>query len=294
LSLYSDSKMRPGSEAQRSVSRAQYKPDLCETFDVIVTNPPFGISLSSEVRKKLSTNLSLPETSYPKAFTSSLRLISTNYALRCDAKYADSEVIELEKKIRDGGFFYLGDYIASPILKGGQMDYIEQPTDDSVPIVNTLSIQNLKIRVSDCRHVVREDYDALSSDRQLRPHDVLLTVDGGVSIGKPVLFDLAGPFSVDSHVAILRPTGIAPFAFVYLLASPLAQMQFRRFESGASGQTTVTEDDFRRFVFPKSALKAIDAIAEKIEKSRQRIGKERLKLDQQEADAWRELDALIP
>jgi hypothetical protein len=34
----------------------------------------------------------------PKMFPFSLRLVSTNYALRCDAKYADPKVLAVEKR----------------------------------------------------------------------------------------------------------------------------------------------------------------------------------------------------
>ncbi|GAG19405.1 unnamed protein product, partial [marine sediment metagenome] len=86
--------------------------------------------------------------------------------------------------------------------------------------------------------------------RKPRPGDVLLTMDGGTSIGKPVLFDLEDDFATDSHVAILRPVGLDPKLLVYLLASQLGQLQFQQAESGASGQTAVTEADVRRFRFP--------------------------------------------
>jgi hypothetical protein len=95
---------------------------------------------------------------------------------------------------------------------------------------------------------------------------VLLTVDGGTSIGKPVLFDLSGDWAVDSHVAILRPVGLDAALLVYLLASPLGQLQFQRAESGASGQTSVTETDLRRFRFPHLATdvarEAVRAVTE--------------------------------
>jgi type I restriction enzyme M protein len=58
---YTDVRLRPCSEAQRSVTRAQYGPDLCESFDVVISNPPFGITLSSETRAKLGTTFTLPE-----------------------------------------------------------------------------------------------------------------------------------------------------------------------------------------------------------------------------------------
>jgi hypothetical protein len=117
-----------------------------------------------------------------------------------------------------------------------------------------------------------------------------LTVDGGVSIGKPALFDLPDSFTVDSHVVILRPKQLSALSLVYLLASPLGQMQFRRAESGASGQTNVTEDDVRRFIFPRSILKTVDQVAAKIEQERMQIAKQRCELDQKESLLWKQLD----
>ncbi len=225
----------------------------------------------------------------PRTFTSSLRLISSNYALRCDAKQADADVLSVEAKVRAAGFFELGDFLPNPFAKGIQPEYLDQPADDSVPVINTLSIQNLTVRVSDCRHISRDDFDTLSSERKLRKGDVLLTVDGGVSIGKPVLFDWTKEFTIDSHVVILRPVELSPLALVYLLASPLGQMQFRRAESGASGQTTVTEDDVTRFVFPHSILKTIDQIAAKIEAQRMQIMEERRELERKEVALWKQL-----
>ena len=228
----------------------------------------------------------------PKAFTSSLQLISTNYALRCDAKYADPDVISIEKKVREAGFFVLSSYLPLPFVKGVQPNYLDQLTEDSVPVINTLSIQNFTVRIDHCRHIAREDYDALSPERQLRRGDVLLTVDGGVSIGKPVLFDLDRESTIDSHVVILRPEDLSAMALVYLLASPLGQVQFRRAESGASGQTTVTEDDIRRFIFPCSILKSVDDVVAKIESERRRIANQRRKLDEKEANLWKQLDII--
>ena len=227
-----------------------------------------------------------------RAFTSSLSLIATNYAFRCDAKFADPAVLDVLKKVESAGYFMLGDYLPQPFVKGIQPDYLDQPTDDSVPIINTLAIQNLEIHEQNCRHIAREDFEALNNERKLREGDVLLTVDGGVSIGKPCLFNLNGDYSIDSHVVVLRPKGLSSLALVYLLASPLGQMQFRRAESGASGQTTVTEDDIRRFRFPSALLKSIDQTAAHIEAERQRIAKQRAKLQAEEMALWKALDDL--
>jgi hypothetical protein len=194
-------------------------------------------------------------------------------------------------RLRVAGFFELGEFLPVPFVKGMQPDYLDQPTEDSVPVVNTLSIQNLSIRLEDCRHILRDDFDLLSNERRLQKGDVLLTVDGGVSIGKPALFDLAGSFTIDSHVVSLRPVGVSALALVYLLASPLGQMQFRRAESGASGQTTVTEDDIRRFIFPRSILKTVDDVAATIEVERKKIAEQHHDLSLKEVALWKRLDS---
>lgn len=120
----------------------------------------------------------------------------------------------------------------------------------------------------------------------LKNNDVLLTMDGGTSIGKPVLFELEGEYTVDSHVAILRPQGISPKALVFLLASPIGQLQFQRFESGASGQTAVTEEDLRRFVIPKSSIAKLEDYIDQLAEERTRIESERIKLEKDEAKMW--------
>ena len=48
FSKYKDTKLRPVGDNLRSVSREHYNKDMCETFDVVLSNPPFGVTLSSE------------------------------------------------------------------------------------------------------------------------------------------------------------------------------------------------------------------------------------------------------
>lgn len=61
LSSYSDPRLRPCEEQSSSVGRADYFPDLCEVFDVVVSNPPFGITIAAETKRTLSNTFSLPE-----------------------------------------------------------------------------------------------------------------------------------------------------------------------------------------------------------------------------------------
>jgi hypothetical protein len=230
---------------------------------------------------------------YPMKFRSSLTLISASCTFRCDAKFADPLYVSYEARVRDTDYFELAEMFPLPFGKGVQPEYLETPTEDSVPVINTLSIRSLTISQADCRHMTREDYDALSPERQLRLNDVLLTMDGGVSIGKAALFDMEGPYTVDSHVCILRPEGITSVALVYLLASPAGQLQFRRAESGASGQTSVTEEDVRRFIYPKRALKELDTVVAKLETERHAIEAARAQLRQREEELWTSLNEFL-
>ena len=230
------------------------------------------------------------------AFTTSdmtLALIAACPTFRCDPRYYAADAVANEAKVRAGAFFELGDFLPNPIIKGIQPTYLDAPADDSVPVVNTLSIQRLAINVEACRHMAREDFDEVDQQRKLKADDVLLTMDGGVSIGKPVLFNEKGDYTSDSHVIIIRPVGMQPRSLVYLLASPLGQQQFRRAESGASGQTAVTEEDIRRFIFPTSLLSKLDNVVAEIEKERTKIAAEREALSKREFQAWAKLEKLV-
>jgi hypothetical protein len=222
-----------------------------------------------------------------------LSLIASCPTFRCDPKYFLHESVANDKKVRSGEYFEVGDFLPKPMVKGIQPAYLDAPSEDSVPVVNTLSIQRLAINEEACRHMPREDFDEVDEQRKLKHGDVLVTMDGGVSIGKPVLFDKKGDFTADAHVCIMRPVGMEPRSLVYLLASPLGQRQFRRAESGASGQTAVTEEDIRRFIFPSALLPRLNAVVSEIEKERHSIAVAREALVEREANAWAKLEQLL-
>ncbi|MEJ1241396.1 N-6 DNA methylase [Chryseolinea sp. T2] len=58
---YEASNLRPAPEKNRAISKTKYPFETCESFDLIVSNPPFGVSLSSETKSKLSKVFSLKE-----------------------------------------------------------------------------------------------------------------------------------------------------------------------------------------------------------------------------------------
>ena len=61
FSKYSDIRLRACNDSQRSIPRSRYRPDMCETFDLVVSNPPFGVTLAAETRAKIRNTFSLPE-----------------------------------------------------------------------------------------------------------------------------------------------------------------------------------------------------------------------------------------
>lgn len=220
---------------------------------------------------------------YPLYNVARLSDISATHSLRCDAKQFEDRFNDIRQLSHREDVFYLGELLPEPLIKGSQPIYIDGT--DGIPVINTLSIQKLKINIEDCRYITEEDFETLPNVRKLKKGDVLLTMDGGTSIGKSVLFDLDGDYTVDSHVAILRPIGISPKALVYLLASPAGQLQFNKAESGASGQTAVTEEDLRRFLFKKSLLKKIEQLSNELDATRVDICEKKEKLDREEQDA---------
>lgn len=59
LTSYAAEKFRP-LDAGRSLSTAQYPRAVCESFDVVISNPPFGVTLARETAAQLGATFSLP------------------------------------------------------------------------------------------------------------------------------------------------------------------------------------------------------------------------------------------
>lgn len=221
---------------------------------------------------------------FPVSASANLLNISESHSLRCDSRQFETRFLMLDELLNSTEIIYLNEFLPNPLVKGTQHIYMDD--GEGIPVVNTLSIQKMTINIKDCRHISEESFDKLTNQRRLKVGDVLVTMDGGTSIGKPVLFDLDGEYTVDSHVAILRPVGISPKALVYLLASPLGQLQFQKYESGASGQTAVTEEDLRRFRIPLAALTKLEKEVEEVDKKRMLIESQRESLDKAEKSLW--------
>jgi len=222
----------------------------------------------------------------PVRMTATLRSVGQSHTLRADARQWEHRFVEYDNWIQSVHHFYLGDVLPERFRKGILPDYLHNPDEPGVPVINTLSIQALRINVADCRLITNEAFEAISIEQRPRADDVLLTTDGGVSIGKPVLFSFEGEFAHDSHVAILRPSGISPAALLYLLASPFGQVQFQRAESGASGQTAVTEDDIRRFRFPLLAADELAVLVNEVNGTLAEVDAEIRIIEGRRSHAW--------
>lgn len=234
----------------------------------------------------MGVTLDLNREDMPLIMRASLSLVSQSHSLRCDAKQAEKRFAAFDHYINSIVHFVLGDYLPDAFIKGEQPRYIESSEPTGIPVINTLAIQNLTINVEACRYISEEDFDAIDAGAKPKCGDVLLTVDGGTSIGKPAFYELEGDYAIDSHVVILRPRGLDPKALVHLLASPLGQLQFQQAESGASGQTAVTEEDIRRFRFPALREQEIERLVKALDAELATIRKAAQTLQEREKDTW--------
>nr|WP_232479138.1 N-6 DNA methylase [Roseomonas rosulenta] len=67
MATYADARLRVAGADTRSIAESAYPPGMCETFDVVISNPPFGVTLAPETRQRLSQAFALPGTSSTEA-----------------------------------------------------------------------------------------------------------------------------------------------------------------------------------------------------------------------------------
>jgi len=58
---YDASKLRVAPDNMRTIPRSRYNFDTTETFDLVISNPPFGVTLNNETKSKLSKVFSLKD-----------------------------------------------------------------------------------------------------------------------------------------------------------------------------------------------------------------------------------------
>ena len=67
MDLYHDARLRPAGATVRSLPENRYPPKMCETFDVVISNPPFGVTLAPDTRHRLGQAFILPANSSTEA-----------------------------------------------------------------------------------------------------------------------------------------------------------------------------------------------------------------------------------
>jgi hypothetical protein len=246
----------------------------------------------------------MPDTiKLPLRARSNLATVARNPSLRIDAKQAAPSCRQLDAMLDSVDTFFLNEFLPEPFVKGVQPIYLADGQEDGgAAVVSTLAVRPLSINFGACRRISGEAFEALSHNRKLRNGDVLLTTDGGTSIGKAAVFvaplnedgdPVEGGFTVDSHVAILRPRSITPVLLAYLLCSPMGQLQFQRAESGASGQTAVSEEDVRRFRFPRVAPEQFEAAARSLTSSLDKARRLELAAHKRREKGWNTFEDIL-
>lgn len=67
MDRYSDARLRPASADARTLPTSVYAPGMCEVFDIVISNPPFGVTLPAETRQTLERAFTLPPTAPTEA-----------------------------------------------------------------------------------------------------------------------------------------------------------------------------------------------------------------------------------
>jgi len=182
--------------------------------------------------------------------TCDLKTISDRNSFRCDAKLDINYFKKVNEIFEILPYRKLGDFFSNPFLKGKQPIYLADQESDGIHVISTLAIQDHSIIKENCKKVSSEIYD--NSEDALNPQigDILLTLDGATSVGKPVYFDKEEEFGIDSHIGIIRLDSPEHAKLIsLLLGSKLCNAQFRMLESGATSMS-ISESDIRDLKIP--------------------------------------------
>ena len=68
LLTYDDDKLKPVNPSYRSIPKDRYKFDMSESFDVVTSNPPFGITIASDTKAFLPTSFGMKGSAPSEAF----------------------------------------------------------------------------------------------------------------------------------------------------------------------------------------------------------------------------------
>ena len=199
----------------------------------------------------------------PTIFTTDFRAITNRR--RLDPEHFDPKYADLFRRLRKAGeVVRLGDYLAEPVKRGVQPEYVEH---GGILVINSQHVQEDKIDIDTCAQTTELFVAGVHNKGRVKKLDVLLNSTGYSTIGRAqcVIDDLNA--IVDSHVSILRPK--APLDPVYLsifLNSGLGYLQTEQAWTGSSGQIELSRDsiaDFQILLPPESIQREIRKAVEK-------------------------------
>ena len=125
LSHYKPEKLRPV-KANRSLNEAAYGKEMCETFDVVISNPPFGVTLAKETRAKLTEAFSLP----PNYQTEALFIERAFQLLKPNGRLAvvlPESILNAAENIEARKFLYRCFYLRAIVLLPRNI-FVDTPT----------------------------------------------------------------------------------------------------------------------------------------------------------------------
>jgi len=225
--------------------------------------------LYAQAQALLTTELGLDRLDLSEGLYSVRRASEALQAGRIDAEYYKPRYQRLLEHIqKTGQGIRLGDWVAEPIKRGVQPEYVG---DGNTVVINSQHVGKTHIVLDGNRFTSREFYQVGTNQRAIvRQYDVLLNSTGYITIGRcqALLDDVQAV--IDGHISIIRPKeGLDPvYLAVYLNALP-GQLQTERGWTGSSGQIELRAEVISDFVIWKAPARTQQQIRGLIEQSHQ-------------------------
>lgn len=236
--------------SQKKIANKFY-PLIKKNEEKISKVPSNGAIVDNALSRALNININLPSSKGIRSSEDCLVNISNRYCFRCDAKQEQSyfkKVLKILNKIKITEFeeLFQGEFV-----KGKQPQYLSDPEEEGVPIISTLAIQDLCLVKEACKKIFYEVYEKIPNELKPMKSDILITLDGAVSVGKPLLYNEEEDYGIDSHIGIVRTKKekYDPEIVALILGSELCQAQFRMYESGATSHS-INEVELRKLKIP--------------------------------------------
>lgn len=130
--------------------------------------------------------------------------------------------------------------ITSYIAKGIPPKYVEEPSDDTVVVLNQKCNRDFRISYSEAR-LHDNSVKKVPEIKMLRPGDVLINSTGTGTAGRVAqIWDINEPTTIDGHMIVIRPTDeIVPLYYGYAVKS--YQSAIESYAEGSTGQTEINK-----------------------------------------------------